>query len=236
MMAMGYPIEISEQVARLLGPENTRLVRHPADDGYDCVICGTAGQVTEPCSVVAFRAHEPDSIITRYAHASCSPSMVSSLDPRKMYASAAVLGHPRKYPLVITESAFRSAHKIQVGDRVDAVISRLLALGLGLVSDLDTPTPPASAGWRIQVTGPDTIRIDSPDGNMLYEGQIKQPAAWREAITANGDTAVLVTGTIGFTAAIAAGGQDGAIAALWDAARNGLLVGGTIPVSYAPRP
>jgi hypothetical protein len=171
MMAMGYPIEISEQVARLLGPENTRLVRHPADDGYDCVICGTAGQVTEPCSVVAFRAHEPDSIITRYAHASCSPSMVSSLDPRKMYASAAVLGHPRKYPLVITESAFRSAHKIQVGDRVDAVISRLLALGLGLVSDPDTPTPPASAGWRIQVTGPDTIRIDSPDGNMLYEGR-----------------------------------------------------------------
>ena len=236
MLAMGYPIEISEQVARLLGPENTRRVRHPADDGYDCVICGTTGQVTEPCSVIAFRVYEPDQIITRYAHASCSPSIVTSLDPRKMYASAAVLGHPRKYPLVITESAFRSEYKMQVGDRVDSVISRLLTLGLGLVSDLDTPAPPTSAGWRLQVTGPYTISIDSPDGNMLYEGQIKQPAAWREAITANGDTAVLVSGTIGFAAAIAAGGQDGAIAALWDAARNGLLVGGTIPVSYAPRP
>ena len=233
---MSYPIEISEQVARLLGPENTRRVRHPADDVYDCVMCGAAGQVTEPCSVIAFRVNEPDSIITRYAHASCSSSTVTSLDPRVMYATAAVLGYPHKYPLVLTESAFHATHRIQVGDRVNAVVSGLLALGLGLVTDLEAPAAPASAGWRLHITGPDTISIDTPHDTALYEGHIKQPAAWREAITANGDTVTLVSGTIGFTAAMAAGGQDGAVTALWDAARNGLLVGGTIPVSYAPRP
>jgi hypothetical protein len=53
------------------------------------------GQFTERCSVVAFHVHEAGRTFTRSAHAI----------PAKMDATAAVLGHPRRYALVVTASS-----------------------------------------------------------------------------------------------------------------------------------
>jgi hypothetical protein len=109
----------------------------------------------------------------------------------------------------------------------------LLDLGLVLMASLEAAIP-AVPGWRIELPDSGSAIIYAPDGSAFYDGELDQIPIWRETVAVAGH-AGLLSGMIGLTAAAPAG-PAAQLQALVDAARAGLLVGGTVPVTGLPRP
>jgi hypothetical protein len=154
---MGGGIEIADDVAAAVGAEDLALLEQSTRAGFECVACGRPGDLAAgPASVVLIRG-EPF-MVARVAHASCSPSRVVDVEPgtlrpaaeQSSTALAAVLPHASGARPVLAVEPNVHASIREGADRVDAIATGLMALGLHLVTSLGRSPGPA-AGWRVDV-------------------------------------------------------------------------------------
>jgi hypothetical protein len=234
-------INIAPPVAELLGPEIIAEARRPLQPTYKCAGCAGQGSFARPASLVVLVADGMPTMI-RYAHPGCKPSCVQRYAPqafripdgRAMHLTAALLPGRRAHrPVVIAELISREGMFLPSGDRLDGWMPVLLDLGLALVASLEAALP-AAPGWRIELPGPGSAIVSAPDESMFYRGELDQIPIWRTTVAATGH-AELLSGVIGLAAAAAAG-PGAQLQALADAARAGLLAGGTVPVTGLPFP
>lgn len=229
-------IHIAPPVAELLGPEITAEARRPLQPTYKCAGCGGQGSFAQPSSLVVLAADGMPTTI-RYAHPACMASRVQPCAPqsfrvpdsRAMQLTAALLPGPHGYrPAVIAEPISREMMFLPSGDRLDGWMPVLLDLGLALMASLEAAIP-AVPGWRIELPDSRSAIISAPDGSVFCSGELDQIPIWQETVAVTGH-AGLLSGVIGLTAAAAAG-PAAQMQALADAARAGLLAGGTVLVT-----
>jgi hypothetical protein len=225
-------LDVSEEVAELVGEQNLRLLAEQvAYGGYTCTICERASTLAErPASVVVFYGVTVTAV--KIAHASCSRSRVidAELDPATDIQATAVAG---VFPSA-TELGARPVLLVEMGmidvapgrERVDGVIREILAQGLHLISQIDG-TPPFAVGWTVTLSAPEGVRVMGP-GQLVYDGTASRPDGWEQVVAALGNRCELF---VGVNIRLAEGlGDD--LHRLRDASRAGLLAGGSVAVRF----
>jgi hypothetical protein len=236
---MNYPIYIAPEVEQLLGPDFAALARRPTQASYKCPGCDRQGRFDEPSCVVILTGPDVPPTV-RYAHRHCMTSSVRDGLPRPFsgwadaVAAAGLLRYGSGFrPVLVVERVGRAVALARPGEPVEVVMSGIQGLGLTLLPNLIAPAPPAP-GWRLELPGPDRVRVVPPGGGAFYDGAVPQPEGWRVLVTASG-RAELLSGVIGMAAAEQEG-PDGAMQALHDAAQAGMLAGATIALAAASLP
>ncbi len=124
-------------------------------------------------------------------------------------------------PIMVLEGNVMIHRLTPVGDPVDLLISRCLALGMAVVTGLAAPfrgSLPRLPDWHVARTG-DRVRLTASQ-LTVFEGQVGPPPGWAERIDAHGEVVVLIgTGPypisdpVGLVRAVAAGRVVGAVVA-----------------------
>jgi hypothetical protein len=232
-------LQVAAEVAELVDQADLDLLERNASASFDCPLCRRAGRVpAEPAAVVVFR--DGIVLVARVVHAACGASgvvelpglaaeLVDGRTPAQVTAIAAVWPHangPR--PVLIVETADTVSTRAESGDRVDAVLARMLADGLELVARVGR-TPGPAPGWRVELPAPGLLRVCAPDGSVLYEGQLVLPGAWLPLVTEL-RTCLLLVGT-GLHLAQSLGEVADGMRRLNAAGRDGRLVGAVVDVA-----
>jgi hypothetical protein len=229
-------IEIAEDVAAVVGEHDLEMLLQRAAAGYECPTCGGSARLEDgPASVVVMQSG--DLTVARVAHAACERSQIVQLPPDALrvspdmpaMAAAAVLQHvsgPR--PALIVEPS-ATASTSEHGERVDLITSGLLRDGLHLISAVGRTPKPAS-GWRLELAGPSSVRVGT-DASWLYEGEVNLPPMWLQLVGERGGCLLLCATGLGLGDGVESLGQ--AARRLTEAARQGRLVGGLVPVITA---
>lgn len=191
--ALAAGIEVAAEVAALVDEVDRQVLARRAAARYDCLVCGRRGRVPDdPAALVLLRGGQL--MAARLAHASCSASAVvdvpagvlavlAQLDEHEVTAVASVLPDASgARPVIIVEFHDTVSSRSATGDRIDKVVSALLANGLHLIERIG-PTPPQVEGWRVDIDDAPLgaaayVQISDRAGVSLYDGQLILPGAW----------------------------------------------------------
>jgi hypothetical protein len=208
-------LQVSAEVAETVGEQNLRLLaEQAAAGGYTCTVCDErASSLAEPASVVVVCDGSVTSV--KLAHTSCESSRVVDVAPGSLRvaaetpatAVAGILPSAGEFgmrPVLLVEMA-DTVDVAGGGERVDGVITHVIARGLHLVDRVGR-TAPVAAGWAVMLSGPDGVRVTGPD-TLVYDGTAWRPDGWER---------------------LAAG-----LRRLRDASRAGLLAGASVGVRVA---
>jgi hypothetical protein len=233
-------LEVSAEVAELVGAENLRLLaEQAAAGGYTCTVCERrASSLAEPASVVVVRYGTVTSV--KLAHVACASSRVVDVAPGALRVAAETpatavagifpsAGEFGRRPVLLVEMA-DTVDVAGGGERVDGVITHLIGRGLHLVTRIGR-TAPVAAGWAVTLSGPDGVRVTGPD-TLVYDGTAWRPDGWERLVDALGGRCELFVGVGLQLAAGLPGGSEG-LRRLRDASGAGLLAGGSVGVRLA---
>lgn len=234
-------IRVGADAEALLGSEMILRLHGDAFTRYRCCACRELGSTDEePTTIVVVRYRSGKSQIL-FAHARCASSQIleadveppeGSLGETDMRAAAAVLADPSTrtpWPLLLIEPFADAMTVTETGEQVNLFLSRMLTAGLSPVRAGEA-LPGLADGWELQLNGPDTARLRSTDGTVVYEGGCEQPDSWRTLVLGTGSCTVLI-GAIGLYAVPHAEMTPARLLSLLDSAvRAGELVGGIVTV------
>lgn len=223
-------LRVSAEVAAVVGAEDLALLERKAGtEGYQCAGCGQWSALEDEPAAVTVAGAGPGIGWARIAHERCCPSRVAGEtvlpDELAMTVVAGVIPHasgPRA--VILAEPAATLSASSAAGDRVDLVVTGLIARGLHLVTRAGQ-RPPAAPGWAVRLPSPAAAVITGP-GTLLYEGELIRPPLWQRVAAACGAVELLV----GVTGLAGLGPDTPAAGLLAGAARAGRLAGGTIPL------
>lgn len=232
-------IRVGADVEALIGSEIILRLHRDAFTRYGCCACGGLGSTDEePTTVVVMRYRSGKSQIL-FAHARCAGSQIREADVEPpegsfgemdMRAAAAVLADPSTptpWPLLLIEPLADAMTLTETGEQVNLFLSHMLTAGLWPVRAGEA-LPGLADGWELRLHGPDTVRLRSTDGTVVYEGGCEQPESWRALVLGTGSCTVLV-GAIGLYAVPHAEMTPARLLSLIDSAvRAGELVGGIV--------
>lgn len=221
---------MAEDVRALLPAEE--LAQLLAAWSYECVECGEMAATAEAPASVVLRL---DGLIAdaRLAHARCSPSKVRALAPGSLGArsettmTAQAIGIPGLHgdrPAIICEVP--GVRILTVGGD-DRLMPGMRELGLHTVGRIAV-TPPAGAGWQARLPDTTSAHINTPAGKMFYGGPLLQALPWHRGVRDLGWVVLLAGVGLELEADRDPGTQ---LRVLGQAARQGNLVGATVPVA-----
>ncbi|WP_394622337.1 hypothetical protein JNUCC0626_50240 (plasmid) [Lentzea sp. JNUCC 0626] len=249
---MMRPVEISPDVAGVLGPE---LVDRMTSDAWDQVVqcweCGRLLPPEEPAAVLllwpvdaaAGTVQLPVQVHQNCARSEIRRTTVAELQARTVSQPAGPdadldvvatmwdLGDGTGYPALFI--SFRD--EVLLGDgpeRIDGVVAALTMFGWHPVDALAVVPGLAPHGWRARFgivdfeAGRGRLELINPGGEVETEATVYDAQGWLLAVQQLGGSAVIMGSKYLSNWLI-----EGAVVAADRAARNGRLVGGIVPVT-----
>ncbi|OKI50358.1 hypothetical protein [Streptomyces sp. MJM1172] len=198
---------------------------------FECVECGTAGDVRTGRAVVVLRA-SPGLSHLGVAHHRCADSQVREYEQGDLALAASTDLIPRAIALPGVHGirpALLLAYEEQITITADGVpydvTSLLVAEGLHRLPSLGK-VPPASPGWSIHLGPHGDLRVNSPDRPFLTAGEVLAPPAWRALVEPVGKVALFV-GSLRRDVLYA---EHAPLGAYGQAMKAGSLVAGTVAI------
>jgi hypothetical protein len=248
-------LHISDTVLAQLSPDDQRRLRHgdDAQPGYECVVCGRAGdRRTEDTSLCLVVGITDSSVAVIFTHEACAPSRVYSArqlrrwtdqhqQARAAVTAADVVGgfyttralvRGRLLPVLVITASDNAELVLSDGTVRDSVVIQALRHGF-------TPAPPGLAwhalpprlpGWTVHVEGGRLHRITRPGGTWwTWPGDPPPPVLdqpWVDIAGETGHSLVAVTGRL-----VADRDEAAFRAALATAATAGRLAAALVPTA-----
>lgn len=166
---------------------------------FECVECGTAGDVRTGPAVVVLRA-SPGLSHLGVAHHRCADSQVREYEQGALVPADAVdlipraIGLPGQHGI---KPALLLAYEEGItvvdgeGGAYDPMVKQLLAEGLHQLPALGK-TAPLSPGWQVRL-GPGTaVSVASSATTHLDAGEVYAPPAWKQLVAPTGLVTLLV--------------------------------------------
>lgn len=249
-------VQISAEVAAVLGGEQCARLR--GEDWNVRVQCWDCDGWLEPDDPAVVLVLAPDDDVAGgvvefavHAHCTCARSEIRRLaaaelkarrDGRgtetdgstdiQMVATVWDTGRGTAYPAVLISYNAEMMFNPGSVERIDAIVTALLAQGWHLVTDLSAPAPAGPAGWQLRFThdeghasAPGLLELIEPGYGVVTAAHVEPARLWRPAVLRTG-TAVVIHGSRYLTE-----WQTRGRTAVKRAARSGALVGGIIPVT-----
>lgn len=227
----GAEYVVADDVAALVGEEIlARLRSRPRAAGARCFVCDKTFRAGSRSNVVALVEHEPyagvETVRVVLAHPDHHPSAVvdgSAYRPPRLGDDTLIVPASRAAPprslLVVDALVEVAGIRSGRGEATDLRTAALLGAGFALVLDADLARLDAApvAGWRARRRGR-WLRVEGPDGPVLFEGELDVPAHWDADLAADGALLVVVGSRVGLdrlapVEAIAASVSEGRLVA-----------------------
>jgi hypothetical protein len=233
-------IRISTDLRQFLGPDQVRKVLAAPLARTRCPVCLQPVPPDGPVNVVI--SGDETKVRAAYAHPTCAPSSVMMTgtqtaavlpDIADMVVDAVLLPHRSALlPVLITELPTTQLYHQATpsGELTDMLVSTMLRTGLALVPRLGD-APRTMLPWSTTIEqapeGLSRLEILPRPGEPFYDGTVRLPTGWREAVERFG-WCVLYSGT-GLTDPAA---EQATAATLRAASAAGTLTGGRLRITW----
>lgn len=206
---MPRQIEISPDVAAIVGDALTDYQRDNGPDDYVCTTCGEPDHLSAaPTAVVVTTCRPANLHRVRFAHAACCPSTHLTvfanpvLHPETTVSACCYLRHPDRpeqpaAALLIAPTVHLFRTTAQPDQRCDRYVSGLIADGFALLTDPDQPLPaaPTLSAHLSLASEPDAahVSVNLTQVGTVFDGTLNTPPGWQHAVTTARRVAVITS-------------------------------------------